>query len=77
MRDGVGNFREGAPGEGAYERLMREDRFARWRAYFAGLKERESFRKSFDEVRGVNSGLVSLADDVAGCVQAGGCAACG
>ena len=35
---------------------MREERFARWRAYFAGLKERESFKKSFDEVRGVGFG---------------------
>ncbi|KAI4517083.1 hypothetical protein K525DRAFT_290178 [Schizophyllum commune Loenen D] len=49
LRDGVGNFKEEAPGEGAYERLMRDERFARWGEYFASLKERESFRKSFDE----------------------------
>ncbi|KAL1679660.1 thioredoxin-like protein [Schizophyllum commune] len=62
LRDGVGNFKEEAPGEGAYERLMREERFARWREYFAGLKERESFRKSFDEAAFKQAYALRVAD---------------
>ncbi|KAL1667348.1 hypothetical protein GGF50DRAFT_124968 [Schizophyllum commune] len=62
LRDGVGNFKEGAPGEGAYERLMGEERFARWREYFAGLEERESFRKSFDEAAFKQAYALRVAD---------------
>ena len=44
-----------AEGEGpkAYKVLTEDARFARWREYFANLKERESFKKTWDEVSGM------------------------
>ncbi|KAI5888238.1 uncharacterized protein SCHCODRAFT_02636130 [Schizophyllum commune H4-8] len=62
LRDGLGNFKEGAPGEKAYEALMTEERFARWREYFSNLKARESFKKSFDEAAFKQAYALRVAD---------------
>ncbi|KAL1741616.1 hypothetical protein HDZ31DRAFT_76041 [Schizophyllum fasciatum] len=62
LRDGIGNFAPGAPGSGAYETLMTDARFARWRDYFAILKERESFKTSFDEAAFKQAYTLRVAD---------------
>ncbi|KAI5823761.1 thioredoxin-like protein [Schizophyllum commune Tattone D] len=48
FRNDIGVF---AKGEGlkAWNALQTEPKFARWREYYANLKERESFKKTFDE----------------------------
>ncbi|KAL1703252.1 thioredoxin-like protein, partial [Schizophyllum commune] len=48
LREDVGGFAEGE-GPKAYTVLTEDARFARWREYFANLKERESFKKTWDE----------------------------
>ncbi|KAL1679659.1 glutathione S-transferase [Schizophyllum commune] len=48
LREDVGGFAEGE-GPKAYKVLTEDARFARWREYFANLKERESFKKTWDE----------------------------
>ena len=52
LREDVGGFAEGE-GPKAYKVLTEDARFARWREYFANLKERESFKKTWDEVSGM------------------------
>ncbi|KAL1731758.1 thioredoxin-like protein [Schizophyllum commune] len=48
LREDVGGFAEGE-GPKAYKVLTEDARFARWREYFANLKERESFKQTWDE----------------------------
>ncbi|KAL1695274.1 thioredoxin-like protein [Schizophyllum commune] len=48
LREDVGGFAEGE-GPKAYKVLTEDARFARWREYFANLKERESYKKTWDE----------------------------
>lgn len=45
----LGTYPEG-DGRKAYERLFSDPKYARFRKYFADLKERESFKATFDEV---------------------------
>ncbi|TRM59558.1 thioredoxin-like protein [Schizophyllum amplum] len=48
LRDDFGAFAQGE-GPKAWKTLTTEPRFARWREYYANLKARESFKKTFDE----------------------------
>ncbi|KAF9060579.1 hypothetical protein BDP27DRAFT_408392 [Rhodocollybia butyracea] len=48
LKNDLGGFEEGE-GKKAWEALMTEGRFARWRKYWADVKARESFKNTFDE----------------------------
>ncbi|KAF9060578.1 hypothetical protein BDP27DRAFT_1301714 [Rhodocollybia butyracea] len=50
LKNDSGGFEEGE-GTKAWEALMTEGRFARWRKYWADVKARESFKDTFDEVK--------------------------
>ncbi|TRM59564.1 thioredoxin-like protein [Schizophyllum amplum] len=48
FREDIGAYAQGE-GPKAWKTIVTEPRFARWREYYANLKARESFKKTFDE----------------------------